>query len=97
MKSWHYIMIFVVVIVVIGVLLWSNAKDVEYDVAAPSTTATVTRTTVTKQGDDTTIQKEINVLTDEDIEMDAADLDDNIDVEIFDDVDSLLDDGAVAN
>ena len=68
MKSWHYIVIFVAVVAVVGGLIWYNASTID-DI--DSEVVTVKKTSVTKQGDHVVVEKEINVLTDADIEMDG--------------------------
>ncbi len=93
MKSGYYIAIFVVIAVVVGGALLYNASTV-YDV--PSETVTVQKTSVTKQDNKVIVEKEINVLTDEDFEMDEFDDIDSMDMSEFDDLDDLVVDEVVA-
>lgn len=92
MKSWHYIVIFVAVVAVVGGLIWYNASTID-DI--DSEVVTVKKTSVTKQGNQVVVEKEINVLTDADIEMDEFDFAEDLDMSEFDDLDDLIDDEVV--
>ncbi len=94
MKSGYYIAIFVVIAVVVGGALLYNASTV-YDVPNGEVT-TIKKTSVTKQDDKVIVEKEINVLTDEDFEMDEFDYIDSMDMSEFDDLDDLVVDEVVA-
>ncbi|MEA3323297.1 MAG: hypothetical protein U9Q12_03670 [Patescibacteria group bacterium] len=92
MKSWHYIVIFVAVVAVVGGLIWYNASTID-DI--DSEVVTIEKTSATKQGDQVVVEKEINVLTDADIEMDELDFVEEMDMSEFDDLDDLIEDEVV--
>ncbi len=92
MKSWYYIVIFVAVVAVVGGLIWYSASTID-DI--DSEVVTVKKTSVTKQGNQVVVEKEINVLTDADIEMDELDFVEEMDMSEFDDLDELIEDEVV--
>lgn len=83
MKSWHYIVIFLVVVVVIGGAVLMNARTV-----GDITDETVTiKQTQTESVDE---QKDINVLADADFESDLFDAELEEDLSDLDDLDELF-------
>ena len=92
MKSWHYMVIFVAIVAIVGGLIWYSAGTIgDID----DETVTVTKTSVTKQNNHVVVEKEINILTDADIEMDELDFIEEMDMSDFDDLDELIDDEVV--
>jgi hypothetical protein len=89
MKSWHYVLIFGLVFVVIGGLLLYNAATV-YEV--PQEDVVVTKSVITPNEEEQMIvnQKSINVLVDEDFEMDESDVANVMEMGVFDDIDGVI-------
>ena len=87
MNNRYHIVIFVVIVAIVAGFIWYNATTID-EINPEMTTA--------GQNGANAKQKDINVLTDIDIEEDMSDLDGSEDLSDFDDMDDLIGDEEVA-